>query len=168
MHTIAAKRFLRMNLLAIITLFVLILAGGVVRSSGSGMGCPDWPKCFDQYVPPTHVSQLPPNYQQKYVAGRIAKNEKFAKTLDVLGYGDLAIRIREDQSILKPEEFNAAKTWTEYINRLIGAICGLFLLGCVLLSFPYLKSSRKRIFYFSLFNVFLVGFRLVGFYCSFN
>ena len=39
---------------------------------------------------------------------------------------DLANRIREDKSILVPEEFNAAKTWTEYINRLIGVISGFF------------------------------------------
>ncbi len=158
MHSAAEKRFLRVNLLGIISLFLVILAGGVVRSSGSGMGCPDWPKCFDQYVPPTSVSQLPANYQEKYVAGRVAKNERFAKTLDVLGYGDLALRIREDKSILLPEEFNATKTWTEYINRLIGAICGLFLLGAVFLSFTYLKT-RKRIFFLSVFNVLLIGFQ---------
>lgn len=158
MHSAAEKRFLRVNLLGIISLFLVILAGGVVRSSGSGMGCPDWPKCFDQYVPPTSASQLPANYQEKYVAGRVAKNERFAKTLDVLGYGDLAMRIREDKSILLPEEFNATKTWTEYINRLIGAICGLFLLGAVFFSFPYLKT-RKRIFFLSVYNVFLIGFQ---------
>jgi len=158
MHSAAEKRFIRVNLLGIISLFLVILAGGVVRSSGSGMGCPDWPKCFDQYVPPTSVSQLPANYQEKYVAGRVAKNERFAKTLDVLGYGDLALRIREDKSILLPEEFNVTKTWTEYINRLIGAICGLFLLGAVFFSFPYLKT-RKRIFFLSVFNVFLIGFQ---------
>lgn len=158
MHSAAEKRFLRVNLLGIISLFLVILAGGVVRSSGSGMGCPDWPKCFDQYVPPTSASQLPANYQEKYVAGRVAKNERFAKTLDVLGYGDLALRIREDKSILLPEEFNATKTWTEYINRLIGAICGLFLLGAVFFSFHYLKT-RKRIFFLSVFNVFLIGFQ---------
>jgi cytochrome c oxidase assembly protein subunit 15 len=158
MHSAAEKRFLRVNLIGIISLFLVILAGGVVRSSGSGMGCPDWPKCFDQYVPPTSVSQLPANYQEKYIAGRVAKNERFAETLDVLGYGDVALRIREDKSILLPEEFNATKTWTEYINRLIGAICGLFLLAAVLLSFPYLKT-RKRIFFLSAFNVLLIGFQ---------
>src|SRR5271169_5070448 len=129
MSTSASKiRFQKTNLITIVLLFILILAGGIVRSTGSGMGCPDWPKCFGQYIPPTEASELPIDYKQKYVAGRLEKNQRFAKTLDVFGYADLARRIREDKSILVPEEFNAAKTWTEYINRLIGAISGIFLL----------------------------------------
>ncbi len=122
---VSQKRFQKINLITIVLLFVLILAGGVVRSTGSGMGCPDWPKCFGRYVPPTESSELPADYKQKYVAGREAKNQRFAKTLDVFGFSDLATRLRQDKSILVPEEFNAAKTWTEYINRLIGAISGI-------------------------------------------
>ena len=129
-----------------------------MRSTGSGMGCPDWPKCFDRYVPPTSISQLPADYQTKYVAKRQLKNRRFAKTLDVLGFSDLAQRLRDDKSILEPESFNAAKTWTEYINRLIGAITGVFLFACAILSAVYLKS-KKRIFFLSLFNLFLVGFQ---------
>ncbi|ASU32799.1 heme A synthase [Mucilaginibacter xinganensis] len=139
-------------------MFILILAGGVVRSTGSGMGCPDWPKCFGRYIPPTSSSELPKDYKQKYVAGRLAKNQRFAKTLDVFGYSDLARRIREDKSILVPEEFNAAKTWTEYINRLIGAASGLFLLATAVLAFSY-RSESKLIPVLSIFNVILVGFQ---------
>ena len=151
-------RFQKVNLITIFLLFVLILAGGVVRSTGSGMGCPDWPKCFGQYVPPTNSSELPKNYKQKYVAGRLAKNQRFAKTLDFFGYGDLARRIREDKSILVPEEFNAAKTWTEYVNRLIGAISGVFLLLVAILSFQYRKEN-KWIPVLSVANVLLVGYQ---------
>src|ERR1700755_3469963 len=134
--------FQKINLLSIVLLFVLILAGGVVRSSGSGMGCPDWPKCFGGYIPPTNSSQLPADYKQKYVADRLAKNQRFAKTLDVFGFSDLARRIREDKSILIPEEFNAAETWTEYINRLIGEITGMFFLFAAIYSFSYSDVNK--------------------------
>jgi len=154
----AKKNFQFFNLTAIVLLFVLILAGGVVRSSGSGMGCPDWPKCFGLYIPPTDASQLPANYKQQYVDGRMAKNQRFAKTLDVFGYSDLANRIRDDRSILVPEDFNAAKTWTEYINRLIGAISGIFLLLTAIYSFSY-RGVDNSIVVTAVLNLILVGFQ---------
>ncbi|MDR3693276.1 COX15/CtaA family protein [Mucilaginibacter sp.] len=159
MKTFASKiRFRKYSLVTIVLLFILILAGAVVRSSGSGMGCPDWPKCFGQYVPPTSINELPKDYKQKYVAERTKKNQKFAKTLDLFGYSDLARRIREDKSILLPEEFNAAKTWTEYINRLIGAISGLFLVLVAVFSFSY-RYENKLIPFLSVLNILLVGFQ---------
>lgn len=141
--TITAQkiRFQRTNLIAIVVLFLVILAGGVVRSTGSGMGCPDWPKCFGRYVPPTDVSQLPKDYKQKYVDKRVAKNQRFAKLLDALGYNDLAARLRQDKSILVPEDFNAANTWTEYANRLAGVLSGFALIFTAVFSFSYRKDS---------------------------
>lgn len=129
-----------------------------MRSSGAGMGCPDWPKCFDHYIPPTDVSQLPKDYQEKYVAQRLAKNEKFAKMLDKMGYRDLADKVRHDESIKIPEEFNVTKTYTEYINRLAGALIGVFVFLTFISSFYYLKA-HKRIVLLSLINVFLLGFQ---------
>jgi len=155
---VSQKRFQKINLITIVLLFVLILAGGVVRSTGSGMGCPDWPKCFGCMVPPTNVSQLPKDYKQKYAAGRLAKNQRFAKTLDVFGFSDLAARLRQDKSILVPEEFNAVKTWVEYINRLLGEITGMALLITAIYAFSYRKVSRT-IVVLSIFNVILVGFQ---------
>jgi cytochrome c oxidase assembly protein subunit 15 len=159
MKTPASKtRFQKTNLYTIFLLFAVILAGGIVRSSGSGMGCPDWPKCFGRYVPPTNISQLPKDYKQKYIAGNVAKSERFAKTLDIFGFGDLARRIREDKSILVPEEFNAAKTWTEYVNRLLGEILGLFMVFVAIFSFSY-RRENKLIPVLSIINLALVGFQ---------
>lgn len=158
MYSKKEKRFIRINFITIIALFLLILAGGVVRSTGSGMGCPDWPKCFDQYIPPTSISQLPVNYQEKYLQKRLEKNERFAKMLDKAGYKELADKIRHDEAIKIPEEFNASKTYTEYINRLIGAITGFLMLLTFIFSFTYFKSA-KRIFALSFFNIVLVVFQ---------
>jgi len=158
MHRSGERRFLLINYLTIVSLFVLILAGGVVRSSGSGMGCPDWPKCFGRIIPPIDESQLPADYQGKFVEQRLKKNERFAKTLDLFGFSDLASRLRNDKSILEPEKFNAARTWTEYVNRLIGALTGVFLLACAVGSIIYLKL-KKRIFFLSFLNLILVAFQ---------
>lgn len=154
----AEHRFIRLNLITLIVTLVLILAGAVVRSTGSGMGCPDWPKCFDQYVPPTRVDQLPPDYKEKFVAGRIAKNERFARLLDKMGKPALADSIRHDQRITVPEEFNAAQTWTEYINRLTGAVTGFLLVGLAVCSLVY-RRKASRIVALSVLNLFMVVFQ---------
>jgi cytochrome c oxidase assembly protein subunit 15 len=35
----------RVTLLAVVALFVIVVTGGAVRLTGSGLGCPDWPTC---------------------------------------------------------------------------------------------------------------------------
>jgi len=152
------QRFIKINFITIIVTLLVILAGGIVRSTGSGMGCPDWPKCFDRYIPPTDVSQLPANYKEKYVAGRIKKNERFAKYLESMGKVALADSIRNDKSITLPEEFNPAKTWVEYLNRLTGVFAGLFLLLTAIYSFTYRKTA-KRIIFLSILNILVVGYQ---------
>jgi cytochrome c oxidase assembly protein subunit 15 len=42
--------------------YVLILVGGLVRASGAGLGCPDWPRCFGSWIPPASVADLPPQF----------------------------------------------------------------------------------------------------------
>ncbi|RZK43500.1 MAG: heme A synthase [Pedobacter sp.] len=137
------NRFIRLNFITIVVTLLVILAGGIVRSTGSGMGCPDWPKCFDQYIPPTDVSQLPADYREKYVAQRVAKNERFAKYLDRIGKTKLADDIRHDKSIQVPEEFNPLNTWIEYINRLAGVTLGIFLILTAFYSRKYWNVSKR-------------------------
>lgn len=155
MYPATEKRFIKANRFTIITLFLVILAGGVVRSTGSGMGCPDWPKCFNKIIPPTDVSQLPEGYEQMYLEGRAKKNIRFANIVEFFGFSESAEVIRHDKSILEHEEFNPAKTWTEYVNRLVGVIVGFALLFTAIFSFTYIKS-KPSIFIWSVINVFVV------------
>ncbi|QQL48723.1 COX15/CtaA family protein [Mucilaginibacter ginkgonis] len=156
--SIASRRtkFRKVNVAAIASLFLVILAGGVVRSSGSGMGCPDWPKCFGRYIPPTDASQLPKDYKEKYIGRRVKKNTHFAKLLDALGYNQLADRIRRDRSVLLVEDFNAANTWTEYVNRLVGVVAGFLLIAAVVYSFSY-RGAENTIPLLSVVNLVLIG-----------
>lgn len=122
--------FKRLTLFTVCTVYLLIIAGGIVRSTGAGMGCPDWPKCFGSWIPPREVSQLPLNYKEIY--GAKLKGEV---------------------------EFNAPKTWIEYVNRLLGAFTGLLIFFTVLASIPYLRSDRAYLFYASLAAFIFVGFQ---------
>jgi cytochrome c oxidase assembly protein subunit 15 len=105
------RRLVRWNQATLVVVLLLILAGGIVRSSGSGMGCPDWPLCFGQVIPPLVESDLPSNYQEIYAER---------------GYADT--------------RFNALKTWTEYLNRLLGALTGLMVLVQAVLAYLLVRS----------------------------
>lgn len=132
------------------------MVGGIVRSTGSGMGCPDWPKCFGSWVPPTHVEQLPANYKEIYSAHREKKNARFAKYLETLGFEETAQKIRNDKSILEEADFNATKTWIEYINRIVGVIIGLLIFAVFVASIKFWRWDRK-ITLFAFLTFFLVG-----------
>ncbi|OEK01724.1 cytochrome oxidase assembly protein [Roseivirga sp. 4D4] len=152
-----ARLFRRFSAVTIIAVYLLIAVGGIVRSTGSGMGCPDWPKCFGSWVPPTSVDELPADYKEDYVRQRVEKNKKFSKYLTALGFDDLAYQVENDPSILEEEDFNAVKTWVEYVNRLIGAVIGLLIFGTFVLSIRYWKKDRP------ITVLSFVAFVLVGF-----
>ena len=122
------RRFRGLATLTLAAVYFLILVGASVRASGAGMGCPDWPTCFGQWVPPTAESQLPANYQEVYAE---------------LGYGDT--------------RFNVVKTWTEYLNRLIGVTIGLLIFATAWVSMPLRRLDA------SITTASVTAFLMVGF-----
>ena len=150
------RRFRFWGILTVVSVYVLILIGGVVRSTGSGMGCPDWPKCFGSWVPPTHISQLPANYKEIYTAQRVAKNKKLATRLEQMGFEQVAGDIFAHPTQYIETDFNPVKTWIEYINRLVGALIGIFVFGTVLFALPYWRRD-KMVFWLAFGSFLLTG-----------
>lgn len=119
-----SKGYIRLAWVGLVLVYLVIIAGSVVRTSGSGMGCPDWPKCFGKWIPPTNMQQLPDNYKQIYGEKRVKKVEKFARFLTSIGMAETAAKIKNDPATYEELPFNAGKTWTEYVNRLVGFLAG--------------------------------------------
>ena len=127
------------------------------------MGCPDWPRCFGQWVPPTSENDLPANYKETYSALRDKKNQKFIKYLRAFGMNETADQLASDGSVLVETNFNATRTWIEYLNRLTGAIIGLFIIALVVKSWP-LRKTHKSVFILSVIT--LIGVIFQGWFGS--
>ncbi len=155
MNYSATKGYYKLCLSTLVAVYFLIMVGGVVRTTGSGMGCPDWPRCFGQWVPPTSVSQLPSDYKDQYATIRNKKNQKFAQFLSSLGMDNTAEKILNDKSILVESDFNPQKTWIEYVNRLVGVIIG-FLIIAVFIRSIKLRKDKPVFFWLSLLTLIAV------------
>jgi len=122
----------RWVLATFILCFLVIIAGGVVRTTQSGMGCPDWPKCFGKWIPPTNASELPADF------------EKYLSKQDI------------------DHTFNAYHTWIEYFNRLLGTLLGLFAIIQTWLLFFKRRSERRAYRLSLAFLVFVILTGLFG------
>lgn len=119
------------------------------------MGCPDWPKCFGQWVPPSDVSELPEDYKEVFSKKREKKIAKFSKMLDAVGLEETARELRNDPELTKEEDFNATRTWTEYVNRLFGFLAGNAMLAAFI--WILFKYRKRKLILLAGFNLVLMG-----------
>lgn len=156
-NNITCRRALRVSL---VLTFLVIAAGSWVRATGSGMGCPDWPKCFGYYIPPTQESEL-----------RWKPKHSFSEKQMIVEDGILLYASKNFQSdhsfdrknwtpyektYLNHKDFNPTQTWIEYINRLVSVILGFSVVISTVLCF---LSRDLRLRILSLATLFLLGFQ---------
>ena len=147
--------------ISIILVFLVILAGSTVRMTGSGMGCPDWPKCFGYYIPPTEISQILFKSNNDYLKGQmilydkkkllVAKSDFISN--DIINLDNWKVYEKHDYVL-----FNPVHTWFEFINRLLGAVLGLSILILFLFSLSNWKK-KPIIFVASLLSLLAVLFQ---------
>ena len=128
---------------SLVLVYLVIAAGAVVRMTGSGMGCPDWPKCFGYLIPPTERAQLNWKPNHEYQQGEVII---VTESLRVASH-DFHSQEQYNASNWEPYTqhdyalFNATHTWIEFINRLLGALAGLTTLVLLISALFHFKSD---------------------------
>ena len=129
-------RFQKVAVAATLSLIFLIFVGAIVRASGSGLGCPDWPTCWGCLIPPTSVEDV--DFENLDL-------EKFQRR-------NAEVTIESLRA-----EFNPVHVWVEYLNRLTAMPVGLLTLAVFVMAFRF-RRSRSNVFWASALALFLVLF----------
>lgn len=154
------KKWIRkITRIELVLIYLVIIAGSVVRMTGSGMGCPDWPKCFGHLIPPTEREQIEWHPNQEFAKGQIIivdESLQVAKqaftSSGTFSYDNWDKYTKHDYAI-----FNAFHTWTEYINRLFGALSGIPMLILVILGALFVRKDWRYLI-LSALALFMLGF----------
>ncbi len=130
---------------SLIFTYSLIFVGGLVRVSGSGMGCPDWPACFGKLIPPTVIAQISWHPQTEIeVEDMILHND----TLWVSDFNFTTLESFGAENWHPYEKhnyatFNVTHIWIEYFNRLFGVTTGLVITIAMILALMVRKQFPR-------------------------
>ena len=154
------KRFNFWTKTSILIVYLVIATGGVVRMTGSGMGCPDWPKCFGYYIPPMNVAELTWVPEKIFEKGQmiIYNDELKMSNKDFISGSNFNPKNWQDYTKHDYSVFNPLHTWVEFINRLIGVVCGISVLILGFYSIQFYKN-KPIITLLSLLTIIAVGFQ---------
>lgn len=137
------SRFQRLALSAFIAVEILIFVGAVVRTSGSGLGCPDWPFCYGCWIPPSSAEEI--DFTRLDL-------EKFRRKAVSLGRDPAEITVERLKA-----EFDPVATWVEYFNRLTSLPVGISVFAMWCASVWEWRRGRGRVFFAATGAVLLVG-----------
>lgn len=140
------NRFQKLATAALVSVLFLIFVGAIVRVSGAGLGCPDWPTCWGCIIPPWKVEQVDLDK---------IDFEKFRRKAERLGRDPATVT---PEHIL--ESFNPRHVWTEFINRLCSLPVGFFSLATFIAAFGRPRGQRI-VWWTSLASLVLVGINAV-------
>lgn len=115
------ERFQKLAFAALVSVLLLIFVGAIVRATGAGLGCPDWPTCWGSLVPPWKVEQI--DFENLDL-------DKFRRKAERHGIDPSTIT----RDSLR-EEFNPVHTWVEYVNRLCSLPVGFLTLATFIAAF---------------------------------
>jgi cytochrome c oxidase assembly protein subunit 15 len=56
--TLSRQAYFAITAIALGSLTMIVFTGAAVRLTGSGLGCPDWPRCYGRAVPPADLNAV--------------------------------------------------------------------------------------------------------------
>ncbi len=129
---------------SLILVYLVIVAGALVRMTGSGMGCPDWPKCFGYYIPPTSEETLQWQPERSFEKGQVIIYEQglLVALNDFTTTNEINLTQWEPYTKHDYAVFNPYHTWVEFLNRLVGALAGFATLVLAFFSLRYWKENK--------------------------
>jgi len=138
------NRFPTIVKITLASLYLIFLAGSIVRMTGSGMGCPDWPKCFGYYIPPTSEEQITWQPNSTYQEGMIIIKDEvlFVAEQEVKTSSVFNEKNWEEYTKHEYATFNKFHTWVEYINRLVTVLSGFIFLFLLAGSLKFKKENK--------------------------
>ena len=138
------NRFPTIVKITLASLYLIFLAGSIVRMTGSGMGCPDWPKCFGYYIPPTSEEQITWQPNSIYEEGMIIIKDEvlFVAEQEVRTASIFDENNWEKYTKHEYATFNKFHTWVEYINRLVTVLSGFIFLFLLAGSLKFRKENK--------------------------
>ena len=138
------NRFPTIVKITLVSLYLIFLAGSIVRMTGSGMGCPDWPKCFGYYIPPTSEEQITWQPNSIYEEGMIIIKDEvlFVAEQEVRTASIFDENNWEEYTKHEYATFNKFHTWVEYINRLVTVVSGFIFLFLLAGSLKFRKENK--------------------------
>jgi len=127
-------RFQKLATASLVSMLLLIFVGAIVRVTGSGMGCPDWPTCWGCLIPPTKIEQV-----------------EFSK-LPIESFQKKAQRMGRDPATISVEslrqEFNPRHVWTEFLNRMAAMPVAFFVLWTFIAALSQ-REKRPMVFWWA-------------------
>jgi cytochrome c oxidase assembly protein subunit 15 len=138
------KRFPTIVKVTLASLYLIFLAGSFVRMTGSGMGCPDWPKCFGYLIPPTSEEQITWHPNTTYAEGMIIIKDEVLFVAEKEIKTNIDFNPKNWSKYTKHDyaKFNTFHTWTEYINRLTTVLSGFVFLFLLIGAWQFRKENK--------------------------
>lgn len=134
-------RFQKLATGALVSVLVLMFVGAIVRVTGAGMGCPDWPTCWGCLIPPTKA---------EHVDFKKLPIEKFQRKAERMGRDPASITVDSLR-----QEFNPRHVWTEFINRLSSLPVGFLSLATFIAAF-WQRQKRPLVFWMAFTSLVVV------------